>query len=124
MLDELRGDRLSSVEFVADYVQLHFDGSSLTCFVWPSVEVGPGDVRTFGDAGYRDALCAFITHEVTGVEESEVAGLTLRFGPGSLVVNPALEELVGPEIAMVQVPGDSRWAVWRPGEPPFERLGG
>jgi hypothetical protein len=33
----------------------------------------------FGESGYRDAPCALITHEVTSVEESPLAGLTIRW---------------------------------------------
>jgi len=64
---------LSSVTFVQDYVQLDFGAARLTAYAWPSVEIG-GVIFRFGDRGYRDALCAFIAHEVTATEESPEAG--------------------------------------------------
>lgn len=57
----------------------------------------------FGDPRYRDALCAFITHEVTSVEESPEAGLVIRFGLGEIGTNPAATDLGGPEIAQLQI---------------------
>src|ERR1700686_1222650 len=58
-LEKIVGEQLSSVEFVQDYVQLHFDGPTITAFVWPTLNLG-GNIMCFGDAGYRDALCARI----------------------------------------------------------------
>jgi hypothetical protein len=123
VLELLTGEPLSSVVFVMDYLQLDFNGTRLTCFVWPTVELEGEDPRTFGDPGYRDALCVLITQEVSGSEESAVAGLILSFATGSLRLKPAAEDLVGPEIAMLQMHGEDRqWEVWRPGELPFENL--
>ena len=80
----------------------------------------------FGDPGYRDALCTFITHEVTAVKESPEAGLVIRFGVGEIVTNPEPTDLGGPEIAQLQLRGDSfrdeAWMVWRPGEDVFAGL--
>lgn len=57
-------EQLGSVVFVGDYLQLDFSDAQFTAYVWPTVTIG-GTTRQFGDPGYRDALCAFITHEVT-----------------------------------------------------------
>jgi hypothetical protein len=122
MLERLAGDRLSSIEFVADYAQLHSHGSSLSCFVWPEITIGDERPRAFGEDGYRDAFCAFIAHEVSRAEEADDAGLVLGFGLGVLTLKPKARDLVGPEIAMLGAGRDGAWAIWRPGEPPFERL--
>lgn len=58
-LDVLRGEQLSSVQFVQDYVQLHFDGLSLISVTHPKVKVG-GIWFKWGDPGYRDMLCELI----------------------------------------------------------------
>lgn len=79
--------------------------------------------RAFGDPGYRDALCALVSHEVLEIEESVAAGLVIRFGLGEVITNPGPYELRGPEIAMLNVLEgpfrDAGWMVWRPGEDIF-----
>lgn len=59
----LVGEQLSSVVFVQDYLQLDFDGSRLTCFIWPEVTIGDSVFR-FGDESYRNQLCSIISKEV------------------------------------------------------------
>jgi len=36
-LDRLIGEQLSAVQFIQDYLQLHFDGQGLTCYIWPEI---------------------------------------------------------------------------------------
>ncbi len=119
LLEALVEEELGSVVFVMDYVQLDFSGARFTAYVWPTVTIGDS-ILHFGDRGYRDALCAFITHEVLSTDESPEVGLVIRFGLGEIVTNPAPNDLGGPEIAQLQVRQDSfrdeAWAVWRPGE--------
>jgi hypothetical protein len=122
LLEALVAEELGAVVFVMDYLQLDFGNARFTAYVWPTVTIG--DVtREFGDRGYRDALCALITHEVTSTEESPGAGLVIRFGLGEIVTNPEPTDLAGPEIAMLQVHEDAfreaSWAVWLPGEHVF-----
>jgi hypothetical protein len=57
LMARLSGDRLESVVFVADYLQLNFHGGRFSAYVWPVVAMD-GKIRHFGEAGYRDALCA------------------------------------------------------------------
>jgi len=124
LLEALVEEELGSVVFVMDYVQLDFSAARFTAYVWPTVTIGEATLQ-FGDRGYRDALCAFITHEVISTEESPESGLVIRFGLGEIVTNPAPADLGGPEIAQLQVHEDSfrdaAWAVWRPGEDIFAR---
>jgi hypothetical protein len=120
LLEELVGETLSSVIFVADYVQLDFNGPRLSAFVWPHVVISGEAVRIFGDQGYRDSLCAFIMHEVVATEESPEAGLVIHFDLGAIVVNPEPADLMGAEIAMLRgFQHHDRWMVWRPGEDIF-----
>jgi hypothetical protein len=118
---------LSQVWFVRDYVQLMFEDDGLTrslqFFVWPVVNLR-GKRFIFGDPGYRDSLCSFIDQSVVGTEEAHSSGLVLHFDQGTLEMNPSVEELVGPEIAMLHELGTHRggWMVWRPGEDAFEHL--
>ena len=122
LLTALVEEELGSVVFVMDYVQLDFSAARFTAYVWPTVTIGDATLR-FGEGGYRDAPCAFITHEVLSTEESPEVGLVIRFGLGEIVTNPEPTDLDGPEIAMLDVHQDSfrdaAWEVWRPGEHVF-----
>jgi len=81
-------------------VILDFGDAWFTAHVWPTVSIGDL-VLSLADRGYRDALCAFITHEVLGADESTANGLTLSFGLGSIRTNPEPTELAGPEVAQL-----------------------
>jgi len=59
----IEGEQLSAVTFVQDYVQLHFDGPTLTTITRPTVVAGDASFD-YGAAGYRDRLCALIGHVV------------------------------------------------------------
>ncbi|MGW5112130.1 hypothetical protein [Nocardia sp. NPDC004123] len=121
LLARLVGLELASVVFVRDYLQLDFDGPRLSCYVWPTIDAD-GITRSLGDAGYRDTLCALISQTVVSIDEAVGTGLLLRFAIGALSIHPALEELGGPEIAVLSGFSDM-WAVWRPGEGTFAGLG-
>ncbi|WP_052583903.1 hypothetical protein [Saccharomonospora iraqiensis] len=112
---ELRGETLSAVVFVADYLQLDSNGSVLTSYVWPTVLRRTCPTR-FEDPGYRDALCAFIGHDIESTDETPEAGLVIRFPSGSITIDPGTDELVEPEIALLQIHAHTGWMVWRPGE--------
>jgi hypothetical protein len=87
--------------------------------VWPRIETF-GEPRTYGEPGYRDALCGLIGRTVTAADESEADGLVLQFDTDRLVVNPEPFEVAGPEIALLAMNDDEgTWTVWRPGEGPF-----
>jgi hypothetical protein len=118
-LEELVGETLSSVIFVAGHVQLDFNGPRLSAYAWPLVTVGE-EARVFGDPGYRDALCVFIMHTVVTTEESPEAGLVIRFKLGAIVINPQPADLSGAEIAVFTgSPNRHQLTVWRPGEGTF-----
>lgn len=125
LLEALVEEELGSVVFVMDYVQLDFSAARFSAYVWPTVTIGDATMH-FGDRGYRDALCAFITHEVLSTGESPEVGLVIRFGLGEIVTNPVPTDLSGPEIAQLQLHQDSfrdeAWTVWRPGEGVFAGL--
>ncbi|MFI7650288.1 hypothetical protein ACIBTZ_30035 [Micromonospora sp. NPDC049460] len=122
-LDVLVEEQLESVVFVRDYLQLDFGDARFTAYVWPAVTVG-NTVLEFGEPGYRDALCAFISQEVTAVSESPECGLVIRFASGEIVTNPKPSDLDGPEIAQFEVydPVCPLLGVWRPGEDIFAGL--
>jgi hypothetical protein len=102
LLEALVEEELGSVVFVMDYIQLDFNAARFSAYIWPTVTIGDANLH-FGDPGYRDALCSFITHEVLSTDESPEVGLGIRFGLGEIVTNPGPTELGGPEIAQLQV---------------------
>jgi len=79
------GARLSSVDFVLDYLILGFDGKgALTSMVWPEIVPIAGGVLKFGMPGYRDRLCGLITRVVSEVDFSEDETITISFGDDHL----------------------------------------
>ncbi len=64
---KLIGQELLQVWFVMDYVELVFDGAKLSCYAWPSVEMGDVTLH-FGDRDYRNALCSFIMKTVQDIK--------------------------------------------------------
>jgi hypothetical protein len=85
ILRSIQGARLSSVQFVLDYLILGFDEKgALTTLVWPEVAEG-GGALTFGMSGYRDALCGLITQVVDDVEVLDDETILINFrGKGQL----------------------------------------
>ena len=67
LLRAIRGARLTSVQFVLDYLILGFDEKgAVTTLVWP--EVLKDEITfAFGIPGYRDELCALIAQVVDDV---------------------------------------------------------
>jgi hypothetical protein len=126
LLGRLVGFRLFSVQFVMDYLQLRFDGPSpdmpvLNCDVMPTVEIG-AEALVDGQTGYADALRLLIPGVVQRTQERTGLGLRIEFEAGVIVVHPAMQDLTGPEIALLGGFEDGRWMCWRPGEESFEDL--
>jgi len=85
VLCRIIGARLTSVNFVLDYLILGFDErGTLTSLVWPEIISITGSVMTFGMSGYRDRLCDLITHAVSEVHFSEEETITISFGNNRL----------------------------------------
>jgi hypothetical protein len=98
-LNRIVGEQLSSVEFIQDYVQLHFDGACLTAITLPAVTVD-GVTRRHNDSGYRDALCVCIAKKVIAVKVDE-AEIRIDFGSGrSISISLQDKDYRGPEAAV------------------------
>ena len=79
-LRKIVGARLTSVQFVLNYLILGFDErGALTTLVWPELFDGKTAWK-FGMPGYRDQLCELIEHIVETLdltpEETIIIGLT------------------------------------------------
>ncbi|MFC4766978.1 hypothetical protein [Effusibacillus consociatus] len=111
ILQILVGREMSSVEFVRDYIQLRFDGPTLTAFTLPVITVNGTsyDIKT---PGYRDALCSLIGREVqrTEIQEHEVIRLVFEQN-AALEISLRDEDYEGPEAAMFDPENGELW-VW------------
>jgi len=82
MFEQLRGEQLSAVTFVQDYLQLWFDGPGINVTNPLTVHSGGTSVTSW-QQGFRDALCALITKIVATVECREGEAFIIRFEDGS-----------------------------------------
>jgi len=97
-IESILGAQLSSVEFVQDYVQLHFDGPTLTLFVWPIITRGGQQYRRGQTGCYRDELCDRIGRKVLEVVTDNADAITIRFDDAtSFAVSLKDEDRTGPE---------------------------
>lgn len=94
----------------------------MTCEAWPEVELSDRSVHRDGAAGYAEALRSLAGHSVLSTEERTGVGLRISLEGGSIRLHPSLDELSGPEIAMLRGFEDQNWMCWRPGEKSFEDL--
>lgn len=98
-IDSLSGDRLSSVEFVHEHVQLRFEEALLTLYVWPEIADAEGISIGFGQPSYRDALCSTIDEAVASADFNEGDALTIEFENGTvLALSLRDEDLDTPEV--------------------------
>jgi hypothetical protein len=100
---------LSSVEFVADYVQLRFDGPTLTAYTTPAV-VRNNEKYLWGEPGYRDALCGEIGHQLRQIAVDEQVRLTFDDGV-SVLISLRDEDYSGPEALHFSLDKDHWWVV-------------
>jgi hypothetical protein len=106
------GERLSAVTFVQDYVQLHFDGPTLTAITRPTVVVA--DVCfDYGDAGYRDELCALIGQTVKHATVAPHDALRVEFSDGrSFVISLRPDAYRAAEAVVYTDENSAQWASW------------
>ena len=108
-LRQLIGRSLSSVEFVRDYVQLRFDGPTMTVLTPIEVSVG-GRVVKATDQGFKDALCGRISSDVVDTMVEPEACLELRFEDHTVIrvsIDPA--DYVAPEAVLFGAGGVVWW---------------
>jgi len=110
-LHDLRGRTLSSVEFVHDYVQLRFDGPTLTAYTQPYLTLGAKAIF-WGDPAYRNSLCALIGVQVEDTNVTAGKELTVHFQDGTVLkISLKDKDYHGPEaLEFVSGPGPS-WVV-------------
>ena len=82
-LSQLKGEQLSSVIFVQDYLQLDFDGLRLTCYKWPKVIIDKVSY-SFGESEYRNAICRIIASEVEDINTTSI-DVSIKFKSGVIL---------------------------------------
>jgi hypothetical protein len=108
---QLVGEQLSSVTFVQDYLQIHFDGPSMNVNNPLTVE-SDGQKITSWEPGFRDLLCSLISQIVRHTECIGGERLTVLFENGSRIsVSLRQEDYSSPEAIYVQGFKDNRWFV-------------
>jgi hypothetical protein len=109
-LKDLHDRQLGAVVFVQDYLQLQFDGTTLTVTTWPIV-YSDGEFK-YGDARYRDALCDCIAQVVRVADVIAGDRLQIVFGDGSkLMISLKDADRVDPEAVRIEQE-DGRWSAW------------
>lgn len=83
-LEQLRGQHLSAVTFVQDYLQLWFDGPGINVSNPMTVLSGQSSV-TSGQHGFRDALCAQIAKIVQAADYRAGEAFIIGFEDGSQI---------------------------------------
>ena len=100
-LQILVGEKLSSVTFVMDYVQLGFDGTCLTAYIGPVVTFR-GKVFAWGEPGFRDIICERIGAIVRQAEVVENDAIRMSLSDGGVIsISLKPEDYVGPEAAVL-----------------------
>ncbi|MFZ0957912.1 MAG: hypothetical protein WAN60_16330 [Candidatus Sulfotelmatobacter sp.] len=109
-LEKLVGRALSSVTFVADYIQFAFDGSGLTAYTLPIVSSG-SERLGWGQAGYRDLLCKQICCRVQRVEVNDQR-VSVLFKEGTVISISLLDkDYTGPEALQFSLDQQRIWIV-------------
>jgi hypothetical protein len=87
-LSKLVGARLTSVQFVLNYLILGFDErGALTTLVWPEISYENKKI-TFGMVGYRDDLCSLIEKTAQSATMKEGETISIHFENGAEIRIP------------------------------------
>ena len=100
---DLVGEKLSSVTFVLDYLQLDFDDSGFTMFIWPVI-LSENKKAFYGEDQYRNRLCALIAKVVTRIDYVENIFLNIVFDETNQIqwpINPDNPDIIA-EIGFYQ----------------------
>jgi hypothetical protein len=109
-LGRIVGHALSSITFVADYVQFAFDGPGLTAYTPPTVSLG-SQYLEWEQAGYRDALCRQIGRRVERVEVDERHVAILFDGGAALSISLLDKDYTGPEALEFSLNSERNWVL-------------
>jgi hypothetical protein len=112
----LRERELAGLSLVRDYIQLLFDGSALSFYVWPVVR-REENRHHFGDHRYLDHLHGLIGAPVVAFDVWLDVGICLEFPEATLELPPSRVPPDALEIAMLS--NDGCCIEWRTGDVPY-----
>jgi hypothetical protein len=111
-IDDLKGKEISTVAFVRDYVEFHFDGPILRSIADPRITIHDR-VFQFPDRGSRDALCGVIGSTVTSIELQEGRSCELAVSNDARITIPLdIEHQHGYESMHFCIPGVQPMYIW------------
>jgi hypothetical protein len=110
-LKPIVGRQLSAVVFVQDYVQLQFDGPSLTAITWPVVTTENTEYA-YGQPLYRDILCERITKAVHSASIKEGEEIRINFNDGSVITISLKPDSYSAAEAAIFADGPENTWVW------------
>lgn len=105
-LEVLRGTRLNAIVFVLDYLQIQFETGLATFLEYPNVTLRE-NTYAFGDDGYRNVLCEFISDIVSSVDYKQDTSFCLNFEKGKIHISLAPERYNLPEMVVIDIAGKS-----------------
>lgn len=109
-LSWLIGERLTSIEFVLDYVQLRFDGPTLTILTSAALSMEGRTIRS-DEYGFKDEVCRQIGRNVSAVGFVEDHHISFQFDNGAVLqFSLAASEYTGPEAGTFDIRG--KWWVF------------
>lgn len=101
-LNSLVNVQLTAVVFLMDYIQLQFSNLVITAYTHPQVLMPEQDI-SWGQAGYRDALCASIGHSVTSADIRMSDAVAITFDNCiAILISLRDSDYIGPEAVMFQ----------------------
>ncbi|GAB5398564.1 MAG: hypothetical protein Aureis2KO_01490 [Aureisphaera sp.] len=82
--NSLMNEELNAIQFVMDYLQVHFNSKGFTFYIWPSINVD-NEIYHYGDIAYRNKLCEFIEKKVVDVFILDDFILVIEFKNGDSI---------------------------------------
>jgi hypothetical protein len=111
-IGDLKGEEISTVAFVRDYVEFRFDGPILHCFADPKIKIRE-TVFQFPETGSRDALCSVIGSTIGKISLQAGLSCDLEVSDGSRITIPLdSEHQKSGESMMFCIPGTTSMAFW------------
>jgi hypothetical protein len=116
-LAELAGEKLSSVVFVEDYVQLLFAKKTFNLYRWPDIYIDQKILR-HSDNEYPAALQNLTGLAVVSADEYLDIGLTITFKKDTMLAVSLLDNNADSLVEYAHYQSPSHLAIWRQGEHP------
>ena len=112
--EKLIGEQLSSVEFIQDYLQLHFDGRNFIIYIWPKVSISEKNY-CIDDIEYRNMLCKLISSTIIDIVYIESKKLKIVFDKYESSISINLDNYnldIISEIVIFNDTLDNSWSVF------------